>query len=177
MPPATKKPRTTRRSRRKRGIDVVQLDAQIDTTTLADGIILKLAPSGAFTRDFFALSADIWWTLREGTAMEGPLMVGLVHNDYTVAEIKEFLDLEQLGTQDRIAVERASRLVRRAGSFSGLETDEALNNGNPIRTTLKFLVQEGMFVAGYVHNKSGAALSNGPTIQMNGQMYGRWQKS
>ncbi len=141
---------------------------------LVDNVVIA-ADSDAFTNRFFLISADLEWAMRDHTGGEGPLKVGIAHGDYTVTEIQENLALTGMEDDgDKIAQEQGRRLVRSSGQFSGLSSDEALNDGMAIRTTAKFVIQDGQTVKFYTWNRSGATLTTGTAISITGKLYGKW---
>lgn len=167
-----------RRSRRKRGggFIAIPFNATLSLSTLNANLGLSTDLLGSqMAKDFFAISADVIWDRRAGVADEGPLQVVLVHNDLSDAEVVEALDAEVTDPSDIVARERSRRPVRRAGAFSGIGTDEVLNDGKAIRTTLKFSVNSGHQVAAVIINRSGANLTGNMTLVIAGVLYGRWQ--
>ncbi len=137
-----------------------------------------------FTHDFYAISADIQCTITGLTAGEGdPSTMGWFHGDYSNAEVAECLNVTLLGPANKIEQEFTRRLVRRTGVFQGVEgTDVATEmtlrggkSGSPsIRTTLRFVVQDGKALKIYFMNRSDATITTGATIHFSGQIYGRW---
>ncbi len=113
--------------------------------------------------------------MRDHTGSEGPIIVGIAHGDYTVAEVQENLGLTGMeDPNDMVAKEQGYRKVRSAGDFSGLNTDEVLNDGKPIRTTGKFMITTGGTLQFWAWNRSGATLTTGSAISIAGKLYGRW---
>ena len=165
-----KKGKGGRRSR----LAVINVDEAIGLLTLADNAVLGV-DSDPFGREFYAISCDLYWSLFNHTAGEGPIIVGLAHNDYTDTEVAE--NLNQSGMEDpgdKIAQEAGRRLVRRAGQFSGVSTDEVLNDGKAKRTRLGFVITDGFSLAFWAQNKSNSSLTTGAVVNVNGKIYGRW---
>ncbi len=129
---------------------------------------------GNFVEDFYAISADLLWGIREQTPGEGPVAVGLCHGDYSTAEVKECLTANLLDPDDKIDQEHSRRLVRKSGIFPGLLSEETLALGQMIRTKLRFMIRDGKSLKFYGYNKSGAALTTGTIIEVIGTLYGRW---
>ncbi len=169
--------RKTGRSRgrkSRKGFVAIPFTDAITLGTLASGTVLKMDNPIVPTEDLFVISVDTTWTIRNLTAGEGPLPIGWAHNDLTVTEIGESIDATMLNPNDIIARERSRRPVRKAGTFHGLSSEESLNDGMPVRTKCKFSVGETGLTA-YVANRSGANLTTGAIILLNGTIYGRWQ--
>jgi len=92
----------------------------------------------------------------------GPILVGLAHNDYTNAEIEEWIENANSWSEgDLVAQEVAKRKIRRVGVFgvtiSGDE--EVLNDGKPITTKCGWYLQTGQTVTFFFYNQGSVALS------------------
>ncbi len=127
----------------------------------------------AFDQEYYAISADIWWSKRSGTAGEGPIYVGLASADMSTAEIIECLDASPVSKGDRVEIERSGRPVRWAGVFSSTAVDEILNDGKAIRTKLRFPTGNNSMNV-WARNESGSTLTSGAVIEVHGKLYGRW---
>ncbi len=164
-----------KKNSRRKNFVAIPFDGSITLATLANETVLKSSIfSSALTRGLFAISADIYWSLDDLTPTEGPIAVGICHDDLSVAEVAEALNAELSDPSDIIQRERARRPVRRSGVFPGLSTHEAINHGNVIRTTIKFSIHDGHNLALYAFNKSGAILTTGAFIKFQGVLFGRW---
>ncbi len=153
----------------------VPFSIQLALGTLADETVVagNLFASNS-TRDSYIVSIDWSASMRNHTAAEGPVEIGFAHDDYTVGEIAECLDAgASFDPGNKVAQEQARRLVRTAGIFSGLTTDETLHLGTPKRTTMKFLVSQGFNVSFWARNRNGSALTTGSVIELSGKAYMR----
>ncbi len=153
---------------------MLPINAQITLSTLADGVAVTADLIQALTEDFYILSVDLSWALLEATAGEGPLQVGVAMGDLTVSEIVEAVTASPSGPDDIIAIERSRRPTRISGAFSGLNTEEVLDDGHMIRTKCKFMLYDGKSFKAWCLNRSGAALTTGSLIRVTGRAYGRW---
>ncbi len=164
------------RNRRKRGAGfvAVPVTAELGLSTLGDNTVLTQSILGALGEEMFFISADLTWTLAEATAGEGPIKVGVAHGDLTAAEINEALDASPLDRDDIIANERRRRPVRTVGMFRSTTATEVLNDGRKIRTTIKMKVGIGHDLNFWARNQSGATLTAGTQIQVDGVLYARW---
>ncbi len=165
----------TKRRRKSRNFVAIPFDQQLALATLNDNIVLSASTIGVLTEDLFVISVDATWSLRGHTATEGPIEVGFAHGDLTDTEIAEALDASVLDPSDIIAGERARRPVRRSGKFSGLSTEEVLANGEQIRTKCKFTIGSGKNFDLWASNRSGANLTTGTIVEVQGTIYGRWR--
>ncbi len=163
------------RGRKRRPLVAIPFQMQFSLAALADNIVVSdfMLPS-AFTEDFFCVSVYATYNIRGHTAGEGPITVGYAHGDYTVTEIAEANDVTLTGPGLKIEQEHARRLVRKVGSFRGLETNEELNHGDQIRTGFKFTIEDGKKVEIWAQNRSGATLTTGTVVEVEGIAYGRW---
>ncbi len=159
----------------KSRLAVINVNETLTLSTLGSGVVL-VSKSDNFEREFYAISADLTWSIRGLTLAEGPIDVGVAHGDYTVTEIKENLDLTGMeDPSDMIATEQGRRKVRRSGRFSGVAANEVLNDGKDIRTPIRFpLVGTVAQVGFWAHNLGAGALTTGAVIQCFGKIYGRW---
>ncbi len=138
--------------------------------TTLDQVVINGTILTASDRSYRILSMKTVWGIRGLTNLEGPIFVGYAHADYSVAEIKEALEAEgAMVTNDKIANEQANRLVRLVGAFSGLATDEVLNDGKPISTRLNWAIPLGGNIAVFAYNRSGATLTTGAAVTTNGK--------
>ncbi len=160
--------------RSRKGFVVIPVNASITLSTLASADVIAASLIPALGEDFFAISADLQWSIRSLTAGEGPLSVGVSHGDYTVGELKEHLDLQFADPDDKIAQEQKRRLVRRSAVFAGLASEESINNGNMKRIKIKIRLGDTQTLDIWCHNLSGATLTTGAVIRVVGQVYGRW---
>lgn len=150
-------------------------DISFALLTLADDTVVK-GTSATMLQDVHLLSVDHLITLRGLTAGEGPIVVGLANEELLVSEILEYLNAAPTSQWDVPAVERANRRVRVLGVFSGLSTDETINDGKPIRTKLNWRLPAGKELpVVWAHNRSGGTLTTGATIQVTRQFWANWK--
>lgn len=167
--------KTSRRSRRKNFVAIPYQDT-LTLAALADNTVFEAAVIPALGEDLYILSVDSQFSLIGHTAGEGPISVGFNHGDLTATEIQESLNAELTDPDDIIAKERARRPVRKTGYFDGLTTNERLNNGANLRTKLRFSVGNDHTLGAWAWNTSGAALTTGSLVKVQGTIYGRWQR-
>lgn len=160
--------------RRNSNFQAITVDVNLVLSTLADAGVIKAQLSALGVTRFKVVSADLMWTIGGLTALEGPIVVGITSSDLSAAEVKESLDANPTSQSDIIAIEQGKRPVRRSGVFHGLNTDEVLNNGRPIRTKMVTILDEGKELEAWARNTSGATLTTGATVHCFGTMYGYW---
>ncbi len=166
-----------RRSKRKwtGNMQIVPVANALALGTLADVTAVSGGITVAATEAFRALSVKLNWAVRDFPVGIGPVTVGICHSDYTVGEIKEFL--EAAASMDRgnlIAREQASRLIRRVGMFNGLLTEETLNDGRPITTKLNWPMVTGDTVNAFAFNQAGVSLTGSAEVVTNGTVFIKW---
>ncbi len=153
---------------------MINVSEQITVGALANNAV-EAAVSDPFGREFYLISADLLWNLRSATPGEGAIIVGIAHGDYTDPEIAEHLNVTGMEDPgDQIAKEQGRRLVRRSGQFSVVASEETLNDGKPIRTKGRFVMTDGFALSFWAQNKSGATLTTGQVVNVNGKLYGKW---
>ncbi len=161
-----------RRGRKQRAQKLV-FSSSLALLTLATNDVVGGLLSDTVVDRVWLSSMDIRSAIRDITVGEGPIVYGVAHGDYTDAEVEECL--EAVGSWDRsdqVAVEQANRKVRTIGTFSGFTPEEVLNNGNPKRVRLGFMLEDGQTLRFWAWNKSGVnPLTTGAVIEGNGQVY------
>ncbi len=161
------------RRRPKRDWVRFPVQGKLTLSTLADATAIKTTILDNVD-DVFWYSSQLKWGLLGGTAGEGPIIVGLLDNAYSVAEIIEALDASPVGRSDRVALERSRRSVRNIGQFSGLVTDEVLNDGKPVYNKTLIRMSNASAFAAFAMNRSGSALTGGQIISFDGVLTGYW---
>ncbi len=107
--------------------------------------------------------------LRDNTALDGPLYLGVAHSDYTDAEILEWFNSQGSWDQgDKVANEEAKRKCRIIGMFPGQLANELLEDGRATKTTLKFMVEDGDTLNFFVINEGGATRTTGGIVEIKG---------
>ncbi len=169
--------KSNRRRGRRSGFVAIPFQAVLNLGTLNTDLVLAADALGnALGEDLFVISIACDTALRGLTAGEGPITIGFAHSDLSVTEIAEALVAEVSDPDDIIAKERARRPVRRHGTFSGLATEEALDNGQTKKTTMKFSIGDGHNISCWAQNRSGANLTTGGSVVFDGTIFGRWQR-
>ncbi len=159
-----------------KAFQALPVNASLALSTLATETALTVALS-ALADDFYVISADLTWTIRDLTGGEDPIHVGLANGDLSVAEIKEAINAAPTSRSDIVAREHARRPIRRIGSFVSGSANlfgNYLNDGKPIRTKVKMYLAEGVELNAFAFNASGAALTTGAVMRVYGTLYGRW---
>ncbi len=165
-----------RRRRRSGRFVALPFNTQQALATLADETVVSADLTTNLAEDFYAISVDIIASI-DGGASEGPVEVGVAHDDYTVAEIKEFIDVNLTDPDDKIAQERSRRLIRRLGTIANIGAGGASlvpRSGEAKRIPLRFVLGDGHTLSAWVMNHSGGALTTGAVITFSGTLYGRW---
>ncbi len=156
----------------------IPVNATMAMSTLSDNIVIKANVQAVFTRRFRLIYVKGFWSLRGGTVTEGPIAIGLAHSDYTIAEIAEATDVSVISSSEKIANERAKRLVRKIGSFVGAAANEELrgnSGGEQVYTKLNWALEEDFTLDMWAQNRSGAGLTGGQILEFDGKMVGYWQ--
>ncbi len=162
--------------RNRKGFVAIPFEVTLALSTLANGIVASTGVLANFGEDIFIMSMKASWTLRGATPNEGPLALGYAHGDLSNTEIAEALTAELTDPDDIIQREKARRPVRRVGSFPVISANEALNNGNDVKTLIKFSVGDGHDLSLWVQNLTGATLTTGAVVNLVGVLFGRWQR-
>ncbi len=165
--------------RRYNPIVAIPFVASLALVTLADGDVAAAdILSADLADDFFCVSLHGNWSLRDPTAGEGPISVGLAHGGLNAAEIEEHLEVVMTSRHDILERERARRPVRKVGIFLLRTADSAahLNDGVIVKTKLLFMV--GLpepNIRFWAWNQSGGSLTTGAVLDLTGTLFGRWK--
>ncbi len=157
----------------KRGyVRPAKVSASLPLLTLANLDVLGEVFPDTVDKPTFAVSMDGLWSLINATPGEGPIEVGVAHSDYSDAEIEEWIENQgSWGSSDLVGQEVAKRKIRSVGEFANNVTDEVLNDGKPIRTRLRFMLNAGATLKYWAYNRSGAALTTGGSVSLSGNIW------
>lgn len=147
----------------------VRTTSSLALATLASLTLLSGSMMAASDNEYRLLSVRQTYAIRELTAGEGPIHVGFAHGDYSDTEIEEWFESgASVNLSDKVAQEQSQRLCRHVGTFSGVTTDEILNDGKPIYTKCNWLIAAGDTIKLWAYNQSGATLTTGARVNANG---------
>ncbi len=169
---AKKRPR-----RRSTGFTAISVTVTLALSTLATDTVIKVNVfTTDFAENFYAISAEGVWTMRENVAGETPIQFGFAHSDYSVAEIAEKLVSDEANIRgDKVAQEQSRRQVRLAGAIAdSAATDMMLNNGTPVKTPLRMKIGNDFNLAMWARNRSGSNLTGNTRVQFTGKIFGRY---
>ncbi len=167
----------SRKRQYKGNMEWIPFSAELPLLTTADNIVVSASILGNMTRQFRVISVKANWTMMEHTAGQGPIVVGYAHGDYGTTEIAEATAVTLVNTGDKINREHANRLVRKVGSFRGLNTDEELVGnlgGEFIKTRLNWLIEIGFDLKIWAQNRANESLTTGSIVRVDGEIYGKW---
>ncbi len=151
--------------------------AQVALTTAADAAV-EQANLLALADEFQLRAVKCTYAIRGLTPGEGPINVGVANADLTDTEIEEAISASPTRRDDIIALERAKRPVRLAGTFPGILAEEVLDHGNPVITSklpkIGWSFSDSTALALWGQNGSGATLTTGAVIEAVGVVGGYW---
>ncbi len=165
------------RSRRKFNLRKVRINSENAVGALAT---LDVASAGltATTADkirFISLIGSWTWSdLQQIT--DDAMAFGVAHSDYTAAEIEECLEATgSMDLGDKVAAEKANRLVREIGMFSSVTSAAGsgvqFNDGKPVKTKLNWLMSAGDSLVVWVRNSSSLVYVTGSSINFAGNLW------
>ncbi len=164
-----------RRKRRSRG-RLVYLPFDITHTlgTLSDNGIAAIAAQ-TLTQDFDIVGVRSRVTFSGATAGEGPIEAGWAQAELTGTQIVANRDASPTSQWDVLANEQSKRKVRVFGQSSG-EANFALNDGEPVWRKMFLRIPSGKSLCDFwVINRTGAPLTTGQIVNMQGSVVGRWK--
>ncbi len=153
------------------------IDMNVELGTLAGNTALTTVMPDTVTERSLVSSFIASFILSGFTLLDnvGPVMVGVAHGDYTLAEIEEWIELQTGWAEaDKISQERAKRLVKRIGVFEmvgGLTgvSRGTLNEGRPVRIRLGWILNAGQTLQIWAYNMGSAAFgSTDPNLHVQG---------
>jgi len=158
---------------------VLPIHNEISIASLASQNLNKIADLiSGLNEDLHIISVDLTYTTYDMSANIGPIEVGLCHDDYSSAEIGEFLEASIRSPENMIEIERGNRLIRRIGMFDGLAGSEKIGHGQgtPIRTKLNWYVGTSGLGLWVKNHDQASSLGGSSRMLINGNLYGRWKK-
>jgi len=142
-----------------------QIEIDLTLSTLAAKTLVKelVADTVVDTTLLTSIVCSYALALWSPAQNDGPILVGVAHSDYSVAEIEQAIEnTDTWSANDKIAQEQAKRLVRKIGVFdapANAAEISRLNNGVPIKTKLNWKLSEGETVQFWAYNMGSSALA------------------
>ncbi len=163
------------RRRRTRNFQTWNVNVEVSASTLADGVAVA-ATLLNLSQDVYLVSGDFRASIRGAAANEKPVTCGVANGDLSVTEIAEKLDAAPSSQSAIIELERQRRPVRKIGTFGdGPLVAETLNDGKSIRVKLGFAIANSTNLDFWLRNQSGATLTTGMILELQGEVYGYWK--
>jgi len=152
-----------------------QVDEELDLGTLAGRTLVAQVFDESVVERTFVSSIRASWSLSGLTPAtdDGPVLVGIAHQDYTAAEIEEVIENTGSWSEaDLIAQERGKRKVRIVGTFpmpKDLLDSVVLNEGRPIRTKLGWILTTGQSLDLWAYNLGTSGFAGtAPKVHLEG---------
>ncbi len=168
--------RTRRRRRRKFNLRKVRVAGFTNIGALAALDVISDPITNASTNPYRLVSIDIAWGLANlGATTDDGQEFGIAHSDYTDAEIEECLEAQaSIDVSDKVAQERANRLVRTIGQIVGNAGTGAgmnFNEGRPFKTKLNWYMGIGDLLQLWVRNGSDTVYTTGARLTGVGNIW------
>ncbi len=141
------------------------VDEQLDLGTLAARTAIQIAFDETVDERTRITSLVATWAMDQFTvaAGDGPIMVGVNHSDYTLAEVQEWIDnTGSWSSGDLVSQEVGRRKIRMAGVFEASAQAGgayALNDGKPIKMKLNWDLNSGQGLELWAMNLGDSALA------------------
>jgi len=146
-----------------------------DLTVLAANTGVKKGLTTVVDDATWVSSVKALWSITGFTPTNGagPIIVGIAHSDYTLAEIEEWIEnTGAWNAGDLRSKEIAQRKIRQVGVFSLPETSNqhtVLNDGRPLTTKCGWVIQEDQSLALWFYNAGSVAVATTvPTVTTMG---------
>ena len=164
------------RRRRKFNLRKVRVNTRINIGALAADDVIVSAITAASTNPYRLMSCDISYSLVDlGATADDGQEIGLAHSDYSAAEVEECIESTAgIDIGDKIAIERADRLVRTLGQLhdsTGTGAGLDFNNGLPMKTKLNWAIGIGDQLNIYVRNGSSVVYTTGAGLNVIGHVW------
>ncbi len=157
---------------RKFNLRMVRINANSAIGALASFDVVANIITGSPAGKLRVKSFDCAYAIVDKTDADEGQTIGLAHSDYSAAEIEECLEASTaIDAGDKVAQERANRLVREIGVFSRGDTGGKLNEGKPIKTKLNWLLTAGDSIQLWIRNSSGTVYTTGALIAIVGKFW------
>ncbi len=169
-------PLMARKSSRGFNLRRVRISSTVALAALAPADVVAGAIGGTADMPLRIVSTRLTFSWIDKAAIDGAAEFGLAHGDYTAAEIEECLEATtSMAMGDKIARERANRLVRVLGTITGNQVtaggEAPANNGNPIKTKLNWLIPSGENISAWIKNSSGVVYTTGSSLSVLGDFW------
>ncbi len=153
----------------------IQINKTLALGTLAQatGVLTSLTTDAA-SEGYWCVSMDLTAAWSAATAGEGAIEVYLADNDWSLAEVEEYIELAtgfDRGDKKAQEIQARGRTIRYVGAVT--PEDNSLNDGKPTRVKFRIYIAEGSTLALCFYNL-GAALTTGFSMDIAGTMYGNW---
>ncbi len=152
----------------------VQLDIVLTTLAAATAVLAATDVVDDTTRISSVVAMYSLEDFTDGAGI-GPIVVGLAHSDYSLAEVEAWIKLSTGWSQaDLVSQEISNRRIRRIGVFesdgaSGTDVS-VLNDGKPIKTKLNWRLSEGQGINFWAFNSgSNAIATTVPRVHVEGK--------
>jgi len=162
--------------RRRFNLRQVRIISSSAVTALAALDVVTSAITAVSVNRYRLVSVNLSYQLVDlGAVIDDGQEFGLAHSAYTAAQVEECLEATTAIDQgDKIAQERANRLVRSIGIFGGApQADGSLtfNDGRRRRTKLNWLMGIGDTLNLWVRNGSGTIYTIGASVIVSGDLW------
>ncbi len=152
----------------------IQSDIVLTTLAPATGVLATTDTVDDTTR---VSSVECTYSLEDFTsgAGIGPIICGVAHSDYSLAEIEAYIELTTGWSQaDMVSREISARRIRKIGVFGSAETDgtgvAVLNDGKLLKTKLNWELAEGQGLSFWAYNTGANAIATTvPRVHVEGK--------
>lgn len=151
------------------------IDEAMSLGTIANAVAVSQIYDETVNERTYVISQESTYSIRNAAANEGPVIVGFAHSDYSTAEIEEYIENAGAWNEgDQVAQEVSRRKIRIVGALTANVSsggDISLNDGNPIKTKVGWVLTQGQSLQQFAYNNSGAALTTGSDLVMMGHVW------
>ncbi len=173
---AKKRPRRRSMGRYLRG----NVNEELALSTLAGRTLVATTFDSTVNERTFVSSIVARWAMNNFTAalLDGPIMVGVAHGDYTDAEIEEWIETTGSWNEGDLVATRevGRRLVKQIGVFATNPADTGtgstvLNDGKAIKSKLGWILNQGVTLKIWAYNLGTSALATtSPVVKAEGHV-------
>ncbi len=166
------------RGRRRRSFNLrrVRVADELAIGALATLDVVSANMTAAATDPLRVISLTATFAITDlGATADDGQEIGIAHSDYQANEIEECLEASgSIDKGNKLAQEQANRLVRSLGFATespGTGAGMSINEGQPLKVKLNWLLSTGDSLVMWVRNGSGNVYTTGATLAVIGNLW------
>ncbi len=158
--------------KRRSRLFVPRIKESLSVGALAASDLISTNFTATVDRPYWLASIDVITTTHSFTAGEAPIIVGVAHNDYSAAEIEEWIEATASWSSiDKVEQEQARRKCRMICAFHGGLSADRFKDGAVVRIKCGWIQEAGTTLALWAFNEGAVTLTTGGVVEITGKAY------